>query len=634
MKILWMSDEPTGPTGFGNVTQHVCAGLAEYGHQVSILGWPGQGQPRSWKNCTLYPIRQGPHGADVLPDYLRRLQPDVLVILDDIWRVSYMTRPALADFMQTLGIPWAFYYPIDSDMGEGRLPANMLHVLKAADLPIAMSRYGRDVAQANGVISAYIPHGVDTTIFQPPVDKVCAKRMLGYERRFVVLSDARNQPRKLLPRTLEIFRRFAADKDDVLLHLHCDPDDPGSRIPVYFYDLRSDIEFLNLTNKVQITKGMSIAAGLPITRLAEIYQAADVHLLSSWGEGFGLPTLQAAAAGVVPMASAYSASHELVLHHGEAISVRHFLRSPSGLRYALIDIDDAASKLEKLYRDRELLAFKAQRARDFALKYDWKCVVRQWHELLEREVPRKKNSLHALVNASRITLYHPRLEYNESDPAWAEYKSVPLLPGDEQLTGDTAGCNADELVAGAPQATPELTDYPRIPIALPLRRPKQAKERIAGYVYAASEWDLPVVLALSHIFPGLTVWSTVALGLASSQSDGKLVRPGVVQAKIVQADSAEYQSHLAASTLALDIAGFDTVLPARAAELDVPCIALARSPKQTRLWPALSLAKTDPVRAAELGRQLLTDRGVAMEVCRYARQQLAGMLASATSPLV
>lgn len=633
MKILWMSDEPTGPTGFGNVTRSVCTGLAEYGHQVSILGWPGQGQPRSWLNCTLYPIRQGPHGADVLPDYLRRLQPDVLIVLDDIWRVEYMTRPAMADFMQTMGIPWAFYYPIDCDMGEGHLPGNMLRVLRAADLPIAMSRYGRDAAQANGVISAYIPHGVDTTIFQPPVDKARAKRMLGYEDRFVVLSDARNQPRKLLPRTLEIFRRFAADKDDVLLHLHCDPDDPGSRIPVYFYDLRSDIEFLNLTNKVQITKGMSIATGLPITRLAEIYQAADVHLLSSWGEGFGLPTLQAAAAGVVPMASAYSASHELVLHHGEAISVCHFLRSLSGLRYALIDIDDAVSKLERLYRDRELLASKAQRARDFALEYDWKCIVRQWHELLEREVPRKRASLRVLANASRVTLYHPRLEHDESDSARAEYQPVPSLPGDEQLAGGAAERNAGELVAGIPHML-ELTDYPRIPIALPLASSKQVKERIPGYVYAASEWDLPVVLALSCIFPGLTVWSVVVLGLTSSQPGGKPVWPGTVQVKIVQTDSAEYQSHLAASTLALDIAGFDPALPAQAAELSVPCIALARHPKQSRLWPDLSLAKTDPVRAAELGRQLMTDRGIAMEICLHAHQRLAGTLATAASSSV
>ncbi len=241
-----------------------------------------------------------------------------------------------------------------------------------------MSRYGCDVTQANGIEAAYIPHGVDTKIFRPPVDKNLAKRSLGYEGKFVILSDARNTLRKMLPRTLEIFRRFAADKDDVILHLHCDPDDSPDHTPNYHYDLQSDIAFLNLTDKVCLTKGMSSAKGIPLEQLAHIYQAADVHLLASWGEGFGLPTLQAAATGVVPLASDYSASQELVLGHGEAICLRHLLLDQFSLRRALIDIDDAVSKLEKLYRNRELLACKAQGSREFALSYDWECVVPQW----------------------------------------------------------------------------------------------------------------------------------------------------------------------------------------------------------------------------------------------------------------
>jgi glycosyltransferase involved in cell wall biosynthesis len=88
------------------------------------------------------------------------------------------------------------------------------------------------------------------------------------------------------------------------------------------------------------------SAAVPLTRLVALYQAADVHLLASAGEGFGLPTLQAAAAGVVPLASDYSGSRELVSGHGEAIRVRHFVLDTSGLRRALIDIDDAVDKLD------------------------------------------------------------------------------------------------------------------------------------------------------------------------------------------------------------------------------------------------------------------------------------------------
>ena len=597
MKILWMSDSPTAPTGFGNATLWVCAGLADRGHQVSILDWQQRpNQPTLWHSCALYPIN---FSADKLSHYLHKLQPDVLITQGDIWWLTRFNYPVIANAMHNAGIPWILYYPIDSDMGENRLPSSWIPILKTIDLPVAMSCYGRDITQANGVNPAYIPLGVDTNLFQPPVDKQVAKQALGYEGKFVVLSDARNTPRKLLPRTLEIFQRFAVDKDDVILHLHCDPDDPSARSAEYFYDLRSDTAFLNLTEKVFLTKDMSFcSAGLPLAQLVQLYQAADVNLLASSGEKFGLPTLQAAATGVVPLAPDYAASRELVLDHGEAISIRHFLLDPFGLRRALIDIDDAVSKLEKLYQDRQLLVSKAQKSRDFALSYDWKGIVSQWDQLLQHEIPHRRANLLSSVNASGMP-----------SPFHVEKDSSDLTPIEQKN---------DQLVTELLQdIQPERTL--RIPVTLPLVKSKQ---RIPGYVYAASQCDVPTVLALHRIFPGLKVWSTLALDFSSIVlKDGQYI-----QIKVIQTKSPEYRPHLAISTLALDLGSFDSVLPEEAAKLGVPCIGLAQQREQARLWPELSMEKPDPLMATELGRQMLTDQGVATDLCLAARQRLADVL--------
>jgi hypothetical protein len=504
--------------------------------------------------------------------------------------------------MHNAGIPWILYYPIDADMGENCLPSSWIPILKTIDLPIAMSRYGYDVTQANGLEPAYIPLGVDTKVFQPPADKELAKHALGYEGKFVVLSDTRNTPRKLLPRTLEIFQRFAVDKDDVILHLHSDPDDPWAHSLEYSYDLRSDIAFLNLTEKVFLTKDMSISTGLSLAQLAQFYQAADVHLLASSGEGFGLPTLQAAATGVVPLASDYTASRELVLGHGEAIKVRHFLRDQFDLRRALIDIDDAVSKLEKLYQDRQLLASKAQKSREFALSYDWKGIVAQWELLLQHEVPHRRANLFSSANMSS-TPSNLHVEKGSDDPI---------------LVGQKDNLLVTELLQ---DMQPE--HILRIPVTLPLVKSKQ---RVLGYVYAASQHDVLTVLALHRIFPRLKVWSTLPLDFSSSVLNGRSV-----QVKVIENKSAEYRPHLALSTLALDMGSFDPMLPAEAAKLGVPCIGLAQQREQALLWPKLSLEKLDPLMAAELGRQMLTDQGVAIEVCTTARQQLAGALTSSNS---
>ncbi len=457
-----------------------------------------------------------------------------------------------------------------------------------------MSRYGWDVTQANGVESAYIPLGVDTKVFEPPADKGLAKQALGYEGKFVILSDARNHSYKVLPRTLEIFRRFAVEKEDVILHLHCDPNDALARSPEYYYDLRSDIAFLNLTEKVCITKNVSISTGLPIEQLASIYQAADVHLLVSCGEGFGLPTLQAAAVGVVPIASDYTASQELVANHGEAISIRHFLPGEFGLLRGLVDIEDAVSRLEKLYRDRELLACKAQNSREFALSYDWQSVVSQWEELLEHQVACIRENLHFSAKASDIP----------SDSSGKE--GLSDLAKEERKD--------NELVAEVLQEA-QLERIIRIPVVLPLTKSKQ---RVSGYVYVASQRDVSIVLALRRIFPGLHVWSTVPLDFGSYLPNGKSL-----QTKVVQANSPQYRPHLALSTLALDTASFDAQLPVEAAKLGVPCVGLTEQREQVWLWPDLSLEKPDPVMAAELGRQVLTDQGVAAHMCMAARQRLA-----------
>ena len=131
--------------------------------------------------------------------------------------------------------------------------------------------------------------------------------------------------------------------------------------------------------------------------------------------------------------------------------------------------------------------------------------------------------------------------------------------------------------------------------------------------------DVGVLRLLSRIFPGLRVWSSVALEVDSESVPGE-----PLPVTVVPGDSPTYRSSLAASTLALDLGGANPALPAESADLGVPCIGLTRQADQLRLWPELSLESPDPTAAATLARWMLTDQGDAAEVCRRARQRLAG----------
>ena len=486
MRVLWISDSPETPSGFGNVTRFVCAGLAARGHQVSILGWQTK-QAHDWNGCRVHAVGTDPMGSDALYAYLIRHRPDLVIALADVWWLPYFGSPHVRRQMELTGTPWALYFPVDGNTADGLLPPSWVELLRTVDLPIAMSRYGQEVAARCGVACEYIPHGVDLGVFAPPEDREQAKREVGAEGRFVVLSDSRNQPRKLLPRLLDVFARFAEGRPDALLHLHTDPDDEFARSPTYSYDVLADVRQLGLERQVRFSPGFSMRAGggLTLEALAAYYRAADVHLSASSGEGFGLPTLQAAAAGAVPLAGAYSASLELVEGHGEPIAVEDWSETEFGIRRALIDVDDAAARLGRLYEDRALLSERSLQSHEFAQAYDWEHVVSSWDDLL------------GSLGRRRRLPAAPEIVHEELVPGLGG-ASITVRRVERQFGRLEAAIMADARTRSSDVRLPVVPHACRVASVLVPRR--------FGRVCVAPGSEL-AFLALKRIFPALEAWS-------------------------------------------------------------------------------------------------------------------------------
>jgi hypothetical protein len=113
----------------------------------------------------------------------------------------------------------------------------------------------------------------------------------------------------------------------------------------------------------------------------------------------------------------------------------------------------------------------------------------------------------------------------------------------------------------------------------------------------------------------MTAWSAVYVRPVAPQK--RLSFP----LDVVPRQSAEFRGYLAATTLALDLAGAETDLPELAAELGVPLISSSRSREQEHLWPALTLKAPDTAAACELGRWMLSDHAANDKVCRFARKR-------------
>jgi glycosyltransferase involved in cell wall biosynthesis len=543
----------------------------------------------NWRGCVVLPTGQDPMASDAAFAYLIRARPDVVVALADVWWLPYFTAPHIRRQLELINTPWLLYFPVDGETADGGLPASWVQLLREVDVPIAMSQYGVEVADRCGVPCEYIPHGVDLGVFCPPKDRERAKAQVDAAGRFLVLSDSRNQPRKLLPRLLDTFARFASSRPDALLHLHTDPDDEFAQSGSYSYDVRADVSHLGLEAQVRFTPGfrMHRGQGLPLRALAAYYRAADVHLLASSGEGFGLPTLQAAAAGAVPMAGAYSASKELVEGHGESIAVADWAQTQFGIRRALIDVNDAAAALARLHGDHQLRQQRSARAVEFASAYSWHRVLGMWEDLLRRVVGSRGRGAPLRSHAQPERMISRELPTVQGTSIVVRYVERPFGQLEAAIAAD-AGRGSDI----------------RIPTVLPAVQVDGVRSpRRAGLVCLPQEDDA-IFAVLQRLFPCLTAWT-----MTSYRSRGHLP-PGLGQ-------DPDQHRRLAECVLVLNHSG---ALPAEliedAARLAVPCVGPSSAARQHELWPQLTC--DSPHAAVMLARAVLTDPAFARRAADHA----------------
>jgi glycosyltransferase involved in cell wall biosynthesis len=602
MDLLWISDSPDTPSGFGNVTRFVCEGLARRGHRVNILGWQTM-ETHDWNGCRVYPNGSQSLGSGALFPLLLRLRPQLVVALGDVWWLPFFRAPHVRRQMEMIDAPWVLYFPIDGDTEGEHLPPSWTEMLREVDVPVAMSGYGRSIVERAGLQCHYIPHGVDLNVFSPPADRDAAKERVGASGKFLILSDSRNQPRKLLPRLLEIVAKLVRRCPDTLLHLHTDPDDEFARSLTYSYDVRADVRHLGLESTVRFSPGlvMKRGGGLSLSELAAYYQAADVHLLASTGEGFGLPTLQASASGAVPFASNYSASKELVEGHGEAIDVAEWTENEFGIRRGLIDVDDAVRKLARYYENRELLRKRSLLSRRFAESYGWEEIVDQWDKLI-RSVARRGRRitrLPAVTSPSRVQELMPNMG---KMPQGVSVK-VKLVEHDygrleASILNDTRGQSSDVQIPTRPKAS--VTAGVKV-----VRR--------SGYVGMAPG-DAAIFESLRKLFPVLSAWVPRQIG---SDPNGVYEADESTNTSVLITGPEDARFEVAQSVLLLNQSGglpeeilWDSAL------FGVPCVGSVEDSQQRLLWP--EAAAHDNQEALALARSLLTNAAFAKRVARKA----------------
>jgi D-inositol-3-phosphate glycosyltransferase len=380
MRLLWVGDSPSVPTGFAQVTRNVCGYLSQRGWEVHVLGVQYDGSAP-----LLYPYAVHPAsspgdlcGFHRIADYASELKPDVLMLFGDIWVVAQWRQRT-----KHLGIPTLVYTPVDGE-GYSQYP-QWLDAVDGCSL-YTYSEYGlRELLSAGATqVVGILPHGADDRTFYPDVP--AREKFRLDANAFVVLNANRNQPRKRIDLTIQGFCLFASNlppESNVKLWLHMGLKDHGWDIIRCFdywashYQLPDDGKYLYLTHNQLYHPTCDVAT------VADIYRSVDVVVNTSLGEGWGLIAHEAALCGIPQIVPNNTVSAELWRGAADLIDCPTAYHCPeNGLVYYVPSASSLAEKLLIHYWHREHREQMGKLARQRALQYTWERVLPQFENAL------------------------------------------------------------------------------------------------------------------------------------------------------------------------------------------------------------------------------------------------------------
>lgn len=370
MKILMLGDSPFIKTGFGIVNAIAFKELSDAGHELLVIGGQDTTE-REIPNGTFFPVKNqaiDSIGWTLVDAIVEEHAPDAVHIIGDPATVtSWLLKKSLYKLQITV------YMPVEG------APLNQQWVDVLSQTPnlniITCSNYGVEILRAAGLTAKMAYHGVSSDFAPMSADERDAKRYaVGWNDKFVIMCVAQNVERKQWGRLFEAVSILSKKYKDVILYAHTVPFNNyylgGHNLPRLAVEMGiSDRVFFPQDHK-RHNDAIELR-GVDKPGLIDLYNMADVFVLPSQVEGFGLPLAEAMACGLPVMHTNYGAGAEVIGNAGVKVQVNDWTINKSHSRYANVSPAVLAEEISRVRKSAERRQIMSKKGIEQAKKFKW-----------------------------------------------------------------------------------------------------------------------------------------------------------------------------------------------------------------------------------------------------------------------
>lgn len=397
-------------TGFAQVLGNIARELAKTDkYDIDVLAINYNGDPvnsETWPG-RVYPampgamMQAGPYadvyGRQRLLDLMGSGHYDAVYIIQD----TFIIQPIIDEVRKTQDelasrgmktFTTIFYFPVDSLLKKG-----WAETVAKADFPVVYTQFGkkellRHIPSLEDRIRV-IYHGNNPEHFFPIQNRDDVKEFRSQffrgqaDDRFLMININRNQPRKDIARSLMILKELWDRGRTPLLYLHMQYEDAGGNI-------FSMAEQLGLGDRFEFflpsPNIFTANQGMPLEDLNRIYNAADMVLTTTLGEGWGLSITEAMATKTPIVGPDNTSLHEIMDNNrgvlvpsGEVPGAFIVKENDNERIRPLMNVSKAADAIEKIM-DGQLPNIHG--AYSWVRELDWSNVCKQWVEVFDTAI--------------------------------------------------------------------------------------------------------------------------------------------------------------------------------------------------------------------------------------------------------